>query len=113
MNDLADEDFDLEGLEVSGGEQELDEDDSDAEAEAEEESLAEKMREYNRQIEEGKTREEIADFLGLTLETISRQLSALKKAGVVEFSDRRTFHVNDIGALHNASGDDADGGMII
>ena len=59
------------------------------------------------------TREEIADFLGLTLETISRQLSALKKEGVVEFSDRRTFHVNDIGALHNASGDDADGGVII
>jgi type IV pilus assembly protein PilB len=30
MDDLADEDFDLEGLEISGGEQELDDEDSDA-----------------------------------------------------------------------------------
>ncbi len=30
MDDLADEDFDLEGLEVTGGEQELDDEDSDA-----------------------------------------------------------------------------------
>ncbi|KMW60080.1 cAMP-binding protein [Candidatus Rhodobacter oscarellae] len=59
------------------------------------------------------TREEIANFLGLTLETISRQLSALKKEGVVEFIDRRHFRIKDMNALHMASGDDADGGVIV
>ncbi|MEO0943907.1 MAG: Crp/Fnr family transcriptional regulator [Pseudomonadota bacterium] len=54
------------------------------------------------------TREEIADFLGLTLETISRQLSAFKKEGIVSFADRRHFEVIDLAALHAASGDDAD-----
>ena len=59
------------------------------------------------------TREEIADFLGLTLETISRQLTQLKKEGVVRFIDRRRFEVTDLAALHNASGDDADGGVLV
>ena len=59
------------------------------------------------------TREEIANFLGLTLETISRQLTSLKKDGVVEFIDRRHFRIKDLNALHLASGDDADGGVIV
>ena len=59
------------------------------------------------------TREEIANFLGLTLETVSRQMSALKKEGVVSFPDRRHFEVLDLAALHDATGDDADGGMIV
>lgn len=59
------------------------------------------------------TREEIANFLGLTLETISRQLSAMKKEGIVEFEGRRNFVIKDLAALHLASGDDADGGMIV
>ena len=59
------------------------------------------------------TREEIANFLGLTLETISRQLSAMKQEGVIEFIDRRHFRIKDLNALHLASGDDADGGVII
>lgn len=59
------------------------------------------------------TREEIADFLGLTLETISRQLTQLKKDGVIAFIDRRNFEVIDLAALHAASGDDADGGVIV
>ena len=59
------------------------------------------------------TREEIANFLGLTLETVSRQLSVLKKDGVIAFTDRRHFTVMDLEALHSASGDDADGGVII
>ena len=58
------------------------------------------------------TREEIADFLGLTLETISRQLSTFKKEGIVAFTDRRHFEVIDLAALHAASGDDADGDVI-
>ncbi|MEM8577751.1 MAG: Crp/Fnr family transcriptional regulator [Pseudomonadota bacterium] len=51
------------------------------------------------------TREEIANFLGLTLETISRQLSAMKREGLVSFEGRRTFIINDVAALHRASGD--------
>ena len=57
------------------------------------------------------TREEIANFLGLTLETVSRQLSILKRENVVTFPDRRSFQVLDLAALHDASGDDADGGV--
>lgn len=53
------------------------------------------------------TRDQIANFLGLTLETVSRQLSALKKEGVISFSDRRNFEVIDLAALHVATGDDA------
>ncbi|MEM9344952.1 MAG: Crp/Fnr family transcriptional regulator [Pseudomonadota bacterium] len=59
------------------------------------------------------TREEIANFLGLTLETVSRQLSRMKKDGIVEFSDRRSFAILDLEALHCATGDDADGGVVI
>ncbi len=59
------------------------------------------------------TREEIANFLGLTLETVSRQLSAMKKDGILSFHDRRSFSILDLEALHLATGDDADGGLII
>lgn len=59
------------------------------------------------------TREEIANFLGLTLETVSRQLSAMKKDGILTFSDRRSFSITNLEALHEATGDDADGGMIV
>ncbi|MCB5200784.1 CRP/FNR family transcriptional regulator, anaerobic regulatory protein [Loktanella sp. DSM 29012] len=58
------------------------------------------------------TRDQIANYLGLTLETVSRQFNSLKKEGVISFGDRKTFTVVDMAALHNATGDDADGGMI-
>lgn len=58
------------------------------------------------------TRDQIANYLGLTLETVSRQFSALKKEGVVDFTDRRQFAVKDIIALQDATGDDADGGIL-
>lgn len=57
------------------------------------------------------TRDQIANFLGLTLETVSRQLNAFKKAGVIEFSDRKYIAVKDLPALHAASGDDSDQGF--
>jgi len=59
------------------------------------------------------TREEVANFLGLTLETVSRQLSSLKKDGIISFVDRRRFVVQDLSGLHDASGDDADGGVLV
>lgn len=59
------------------------------------------------------TRDQIANFLGLTLETVSRQLNALKKEGVISFSGGKHVTVIDMVALRDATGDDADGGMIV
>lgn len=53
------------------------------------------------------TRDQIADYLGLTLETVSRQFNALKKDEIIGFSDRRHFQVLNLQSLHTASGDDA------
>lgn len=49
-------------------------------------------------------REEIADFLGLTLETVCRQISALKRNGVVKFNGMRRFSVPDLMALAAIAG---------
>ncbi|WP_439141084.1 transcriptional regulator FnrL [Planktotalea sp.] len=59
------------------------------------------------------TRDQIANFLGLTLETVSRQLNAMKKDGIIGFSGRKDLNVLNIAALRDATGDDADGGVII
>lgn len=58
------------------------------------------------------TRDQIANFLGLTLETVSRQLNAMKKEGILSFPDRRSFRIEDLAALQLATGDDADGGVL-
>lgn len=58
------------------------------------------------------TREEIANYLGLTLETVSRQLGKLKKDGVIRLLNRREIAVDDVAALISASGNDADGSLI-
>ena len=52
------------------------------------------------------SREETANYLGLTLETVSRQLSQLKAQGILEFHDRRHFSVLDRAGLQAASGSD-------
>ncbi|WP_071673819.1 transcriptional regulator FnrL [Nioella nitratireducens] len=57
------------------------------------------------------TREAMADYLGLTLETVSRQMSALKRDGVIELKGKRHITVPDVSALMEETGDDADGGM--
>jgi CRP/FNR family transcriptional regulator len=59
------------------------------------------------------TRDQIANYLGLTLETVSRQFNALKKEGVIDFSGRKTIVVLNYAALQDASGDDADGGVLL
>ncbi|MBC7480248.1 MAG: helix-turn-helix domain-containing protein, partial [Pseudorhodobacter sp.] len=58
------------------------------------------------------TREEMADYLGLTLETVSRQMTALKRDGVVLLEEKRTITVPDYDRLVEESGDDVDGGML-
>ncbi|MBJ6372365.1 transcriptional regulator FnrL [Sedimentitalea arenosa] len=57
------------------------------------------------------TREAMADYLGLTLETVSRQISALKKDGVIHLEGKRHVTVPDMGRLMEEAGDDSDGGV--
>jgi len=58
------------------------------------------------------TREAIADYLGLTIETVSRQFTALRKSGIIELEDARHCRVPDFLALLDTAGEDADGGLI-
>ncbi|MCK8464916.1 Crp/Fnr family transcriptional regulator [Aliiroseovarius sp. S1339] len=58
------------------------------------------------------TRESMADYLGLTLETVSRQVSALKKSGVIELQGKRRVIIPDLNRLISETGDDMDGGLI-
>jgi CRP/FNR family transcriptional regulator len=59
------------------------------------------------------TREEMADYLGLTLETVSRQISALKKDGVITLEGNRHVSIPDLDRLLEEAGDDSDGGMLV
>ncbi|MCP5073348.1 MAG: Crp/Fnr family transcriptional regulator [Rhodobacteraceae bacterium] len=59
------------------------------------------------------TREAMADYLGLTLETVSRQINALKKDGVIKLTGKRHVQVVDFARLLSETGDDSDGGMVI
>ena len=59
------------------------------------------------------TREEMADYLGLTLETVSRQMSALKKDGIIELEGKRHIVVPDFDVLLEETGDDSDGGFLV
>ena len=58
------------------------------------------------------TREAMADYLGLTLETVSRQMSALKRDNLIELRGKRGVLLVDYDLLLAESGDDADGGLI-
>ena len=53
------------------------------------------------------TREAMATYLGLTLETVSRQMSALKAVGIIELVGRRQVRVPDLRRLQQETGDDA------
>ncbi|WP_207623713.1 transcriptional regulator FnrL [Rhodobacter calidifons] len=59
------------------------------------------------------TREEMADYLGLTLETVSRQISALKRDGVISLEGNRRVMIADIDRLMEEAGDDSDGGILV
>jgi CRP/FNR family transcriptional regulator len=59
------------------------------------------------------TREAMADYLGLTLETVSRQMSALKREGVIHLSGKRQVEIPDLQRLLEEAGDDSDGGFLV
>ena len=54
------------------------------------------------------TRSDIADFLGLTIETVSRQITRLKSDGVIRLLSGREIVVPDIEALAARAGHDGD-----
>lgn len=50
------------------------------------------------------TRQQIADILGLTIETVSRQLSAFRKQGLIDLPSRREVLLKDRAALLDIAG---------
>ena len=52
------------------------------------------------------SRADIADYLGLTLETVSRMLNALKKKGIIDLPHPSKFRVCDYDRLVAAAGDE-------
>lgn len=59
------------------------------------------------------TRKSMAEYLGLTLETVSRQMSSLKQAGTIQLEGKRRVIVPDLARLLEETGDDVDGGLIV
>jgi CRP/FNR family transcriptional regulator len=57
------------------------------------------------------TREAMADYLGLTLETVSRQISALRRDQVIVIEGKRHVTIPDMDRLLEEAGDDSDGGI--
>ena len=50
------------------------------------------------------TREAISDYLGLTLETVSRQFSQLKADGVIQLEGKRRVTIPNLNILRDAAG---------
>lgn len=50
------------------------------------------------------TRQQMADLLGLTIETVSRQLTKLRQAGIIDLPDRRTVIILDHEAMEGEAG---------
>jgi len=49
------------------------------------------------------TRRDIADYLGLTIETVCRMLTRLKQSGVIGIPDRHSISVRNLAALRRAA----------
>ncbi|MEM1197678.1 MAG: Crp/Fnr family transcriptional regulator [Pseudomonadota bacterium] len=50
------------------------------------------------------TRADIADFLGLTIETVSRQITKLRKAEIIKVENNRHVTIPNLGYLRDVSG---------
>jgi len=55
------------------------------------------------------TRTDIADFLGLTIETVSRRFTALRKLGVIDLPQTTVVHVRDMPRLEELADGDEEG----
>lgn len=75
--------------------------------------LASKKLDREVSVELPLTREAMADYLGLTLETVSRQVSALKREGIITLEGKRRVLIPNLSALLDETGDDSDGGLVI
>lgn len=49
------------------------------------------------------SRTDIADYLGLTIETVSRTFTALRDEGLIELPDTHTVVLPDLEAVRDAS----------
>ena len=49
------------------------------------------------------TRQDIADYLGLTIETVSREVSKLKTSNIVKVLSSKQIYINDFDKLSNLS----------
>ncbi len=58
------------------------------------------------------TRDAMADYLGLTLETVSRQFSGLKKDGIIQIEGNRHIIVPDFDLLLAEANDDTEGSIL-
>lgn len=58
------------------------------------------------------TRDAMSDYLGLTIETVSRQMAALKRDGVLVLDGARHVTIPDLGRLLEESGEDSDGATL-
>ena len=54
------------------------------------------------------SREQMADYLGLTLETVSRKISVLRSDRLIAIKGNRRVTIFDLDALVNVAGDDSD-----
>ncbi|WP_179379708.1 transcriptional regulator FnrL [Jannaschia marina] len=58
------------------------------------------------------SRGDMASYLGLTIETVSRQMTALKREGIIDLEGKRGLLCPDMAALLIEAGDDDDGAVI-
>ena len=66
--------------------------------------LAERSRSNDKnKIDVPMTRQDIADYLGLTIETVCRMLSKLRSSGTIGIPDRHTIFVRNMVALKRAA----------
>lgn len=62
------------------------------------------MERYSKRFEIPLRRADIADFLGLTIETVSRHLTHLRKTGIISIEKNRNVLINDYAALEATGG---------
>jgi len=61
-------------------------------------------REKSLDIDLPMTRSDIADFLGLKIETVSRSFSALKRAGVISYDNSHGCHIDKLDRIRTLGG---------